>query len=495
MTSELGISPGITPDVQEMLRAAADAGLTSLPRRGAEIGGLLTSSSPMGRPPLVDHAELIATEHRYGPGYRLSPQDTSELRSRANEIRSRKGPRIVGYFRSCTDDEFTFATSDLDVVRNELPGCRLILIVKPFPDGHAKARVFEPRSGDWTQTDEFEMTRVKAKAPLPPAEAPLKEPRESASVPRRILIYAAVLACVLVTGAAAWMRTRPLEPAGLGVIVEPAGDLLRLTWNRETSAVHSATAAVLRISDGAARRDITLDPQQLSSGSILYRPSSADVTFRLEVRGANRTAGETVRFVSGAPQVPAPVAAQTSSATVLRPIAPAPAPRIFEPPLPALDNTPSRQDNQVLETNPPELKPAEPKVVALSHSVRVEPPREPAPVASAPPAYGRSWEPIPSVMHRLNDTGVTPPRPVLKAMPKVTVPIASATEIRVLVAVDSEGNVAGAQLLDRPATLDANLVKRTMAAARHWKFEPATDHGKPVPATYTVNFRFRPSDR
>jgi hypothetical protein len=148
MTSEAAVSPGFTRDVQEVIRAAADAGLKSLPRRGAEFGGLLTTSFPLGPVPVVDHAELIATEHRFGPGYRLSPQDTVEFRSKAHEIPGRKDTRIVGYFRSCTDDGFTFSTSDLELVRGELPGCRLILIVKPVPGGHAKARVFQPQGGN-----------------------------------------------------------------------------------------------------------------------------------------------------------------------------------------------------------------------------------------------------------------------------------------------------------------------------------------------------------
>jgi rare lipoprotein A len=103
---------------------------------------------------------------------------------------------------------------------------------------------------------------------------------------------------------AAWLRSRPAETAGLGVIVEPAGDFLRLTWTRDTSAVRSATTGVLRIEDGPAHQDIILDPQRLSNGSILYRPASRDVTFRLEIRRGRRTAAETVRVVNGVGPAP-----------------------------------------------------------------------------------------------------------------------------------------------------------------------------------------------
>jgi hypothetical protein len=179
---EPGLSPAFSSDVRETLRAAADAGLKSLPRRGAEIGGLLTTSSPPSSAPFIDHAELVTTEHRYGPGYRLSPQDIGLLRSKAEEIRASEGRRLTGYFRSCTSDRFTLSTDDLAVVRDELPECRPLLIVKPFPDGHAMARVFQPLGGEWSQTDEFELVRA---IPLAPAldlrSTPPNPPKPSAS--------------------------------------------------------------------------------------------------------------------------------------------------------------------------------------------------------------------------------------------------------------------------------------------------------------------------
>jgi TonB family protein len=507
-TSEPGVSSVFSTQVRETIRAAADVGLKSLPRRGVEIGGLLTTSSPHGSAPFIDHAELITTEHRFGPGYRLSPQDAGVLRSRADEIRARKGTRIVGYFRSCTADAFTFAPNDLDVLRDELPECRLLLIVKPFPDGHATARVFQPHGGSWSQTDEFKLTRATPVAPASNSEPapPIRTspppvlPHER-SLTRRILIYTAVLLFVALTGAAAWLRSRPTEAAGLGVTVEPAGDLLRLTWKRDTSAVRSATAGVLRIEDGAGHQDIILDTQQLSSGSILYRPSSRDVTFRLEIRGARRTAGETVRVVSGVgPASPEPVqtAAPPAPVTALQPQSARRAGRKRS----VLENSPSLEHDPAPKAKP-EQQPAAPAGVGLKPAVPVETPRQPASMAAAPvpstnppPAYQRPWEPIPSVMHYLNDPAVTPPRPILKVMPKITGPLISpTTEIRILVAVNPKGGVAGAELLDPPANTDPDLVKRAMAAARHWKFEPALDHGKRVSATYTVTFRFRPPDQ
>ncbi len=85
---------------------------------------------------------------------------------------------------------------------------------------------------------------------------------------------------------------------GLRVDVQPNG--LRVSWTPETSAVQSASEASLQIDEGLQHRDIHLGPAQIAGGSILYRPTSDDVTFRLELRPAgNATVAQTVRVVGG----------------------------------------------------------------------------------------------------------------------------------------------------------------------------------------------------
>jgi TonB family protein len=69
---------------------------------------------------------------------------------------------------------------------------------------------------------------------------------------------------------------------------EGRGDRLLLTWNRKNAMVASAATAVLAISDGTQRFEKKLDAAQIADGSVLYKPMSGDVTFRLQVVGADQ---------------------------------------------------------------------------------------------------------------------------------------------------------------------------------------------------------------
>jgi hypothetical protein len=100
-----------------------------------------------------------------------------------------------------------------------------------------------------------------------------------------------------------------------------------------------------------------------------------------------------------------------------------------------------------------------------------------------------------SVMHYFDDSAVAHPTPVREVRPKLKGGMPSQpVQIRVLVAIDDHGGVAGAQALDPPANAGEDLINESIAAARHWKFEPARDHGKKVPGTYTITFRFPPDN-
>jgi TonB family protein len=68
-----------------------------------------------------------------------------------------------------------------------------------------------------------------------------------------------------------------------------------LTWNQRNRIVAAASDATLQIIDGSARRDIHLDGRQVADGSVLYRPQTNDVTFRLEVHGDQGITSGSVR--------------------------------------------------------------------------------------------------------------------------------------------------------------------------------------------------------
>ncbi|HEX3684363.1 MAG TPA: hypothetical protein VHU83_17645 [Bryobacteraceae bacterium] len=93
---------------------------------------------------------------------------------------------------------------------------------------------------------------------------------------------------------------------GLGLRVEYEGERLLVTWSRTSPAVRSAAQGVLRIDDGGQHRDVLMDSTQVVVGSVLYKPASNDVTFRLEVQSnGGKSTVESIRVLdSGKPPVP-----------------------------------------------------------------------------------------------------------------------------------------------------------------------------------------------
>jgi TonB family protein len=78
---------------------------------------------------------------------------------------------------------------------------------------------------------------------------------------------------------------RLAENSGLRMQAEASGDGILLSWDRNTAAVRSARQGILHIQDGSEQRTIYLDPSDIASSSIVYRPDSSDASFRLELLG------------------------------------------------------------------------------------------------------------------------------------------------------------------------------------------------------------------
>ena len=136
----------------------------------------------------------------------------------------------------------------------------------------------------------------------PPAKRPL-------SWIAFVLVFAAAAALTFIavyvnalrsgSGMATPQFLRALFPTpGLGLRVEVQGDRFFVNWDRRSPAVRSAIDGILRIEDGNQRRALYLDGAQVAAGSILYKPASGDVTFRLEVQNEQgRRVIESVRVL------------------------------------------------------------------------------------------------------------------------------------------------------------------------------------------------------
>jgi len=174
-----------------------------------------------------------------------------------------------------------------------------------------------------------------------------------------------------------------------------------LTWNRDSEAIRNATHAVLTINDGDRQENYSMDPGQLSSGSIVYSPISADTSFRMELteRDQTKTTTESVRVLRTRPS---PMDAANPPAAQ-KPVAPAaattPAPGASALPPTASPTASSPTDPSIPE--PQATVPSTPakKFDASSLVTRLRPARESdvpdAPAAGIPGAGFSAAAPAP----------------------------------------------------------------------------------------------------
>ncbi|MBV9762877.1 MAG: hypothetical protein JO340_20120 [Acidobacteriaceae bacterium] len=166
-----------------------------------------------------------------------------------------------------------------------------------------------------------------------PRPTPAAAPKERAEKPGRpgvpwrlalsVFVLAAAITFAAVYGHELWSGNGSTLPPilrgaraaqNLGLRVQYQGERLLVTWSRTSPDVRGATEGVLRIDDGTAHREVWMDASQVTAGSVLYKPASDDVIFRLQVEsGTAKPTIETIR-VLGAAQAPNPRGAPATSA-------------------------------------------------------------------------------------------------------------------------------------------------------------------------------------
>jgi proteasome lid subunit RPN8/RPN11 len=118
--------------VLDDIRLAVTDAFFSLPRGGAEIGGILLGKFDNGRLVIGDYAALDC-EHAYGPSFTLSPPDEARLTEllsvHANDA---GGLRPVGWYHSHTRSEIFLSDADLEIHKRFFPeSWQVALVMKP----------------------------------------------------------------------------------------------------------------------------------------------------------------------------------------------------------------------------------------------------------------------------------------------------------------------------------------------------------------------------
>ena len=130
-----GKSIRISLDVVDRLQQDVMRGFGAVPRRGAEIGGVLLGSAYDDGSVAVEEYELIPIEYKRGPSYLLSVEDVGAFEATVDELRKKSGDGIrpVGYFRSHTRDGVGLGDEDRELLARYFPEEEtIVLLIRPF---------------------------------------------------------------------------------------------------------------------------------------------------------------------------------------------------------------------------------------------------------------------------------------------------------------------------------------------------------------------------
>jgi hypothetical protein len=362
------ISVHLSHQVIDRILLEAVRGLGSIPRRGAEIGGLLLGTAQRGEKLVVkieDHCP-VPCQHSFGPSYVLTEEEKRAFEAALESWQPSPSRALyaVGYYRSHTRENLGMSEEDLGLFSTYFADpAKVALVIKPRATGSSGAGFFfwekgEIRSQSTYLEFPFDRRELEA-AEVPPAAAEVAAgdseqlceatPTVAEDIPLPSFLAASqrdpkerglsslrwrswwvqipiILALVLLGG---WLgiqggrylkqqlpQAAPEDPYTLGLTVAEYGDNLHLTWNREAPAIRSARRGLLIIGDGDQSRVLEMDWNQLQNGSVMYRRMSGPVRFRLEVYlKENRVLSESWE----APSPPQPASSPQPQITSPRP--------------------------------------------------------------------------------------------------------------------------------------------------------------------------------
>lgn len=299
---------------------------------------------------------------------------------------------------------------------------------------------------------------------------------------------------------------------GLSVIRAADGQL-DLNWRRDAPELARAQGARIAITDGSLYKELNMDNAQLHLGKLTYFPNSPDVQFRLEVYlDSRRSLVESVRVISPASKTtgggpifqpgittkvgPVSVRSHYPSASIL--------PKELSEKFPSRMDSKSRRsfnsDELVSqaphEGPPPEIPPLSAAELNPSHGSLIGGLPSAPPFPTPPPAAKSA-----TAISQTGNIGIyVPPRPLKKVMPngiylgQLQV-VYEATEVEVEVNIDATGRVTDAHAVQNGKKASLRLASSAVSAAKQWRFEPATIHGKPIAAGHMLVFMFRPSSQ
>ncbi|MGH9661053.1 MAG: hypothetical protein ACRD96_21070 [Bryobacteraceae bacterium] len=400
-------------DVIDRILQDVMRGFGSLPRRGAEVGGILLGRGEPGQV-IIEEFELVECEYQAGPSFVLSDRDRAGL-AEALEKWSDKRLRVVGLYRSHTRKDLYLDDLDEALFRQFFGDPeQVFLVIKPFATRACVAGFCLWRDGELERDGtlaEFVFNRrelgggdprpVAARREAAPSESreqetaaapagrstpslsilsgPAAEAPPAKSGPGLWLWVPVALAIAVVGGIFGFVASKGGPEQGavqvtsglpLKLAVTQNGTQLDVRWDRQSQTIAGAQLGILSIQDGPNRKEIELSASQLQNGRVLYSRITSDVSLKLEVFGRERSSSaESVRVLA-ADAAPAPIGQPRPRAErpppVIKPVARAPKREPAAPEAKPLEDAPAALASPVRRTTaavPPPAPVEQPKPV------------------------------------------------------------------------------------------------------------------------------------
>lgn len=130
------VSISIEFDVIDRMNFDIMKGYGAVPKRGAEVGGILLGTAEQGERLVIRIEDFVTIpcEHLRGPSYILSENDMTGFRHSIEQWAPApdKRIRVVGYFRSNTRNELKLGPEDCKLIDAFLTAPTLCLLVRPY---------------------------------------------------------------------------------------------------------------------------------------------------------------------------------------------------------------------------------------------------------------------------------------------------------------------------------------------------------------------------
>lgn len=308
-------------------------GYAAVPRRGAEIGGLLTGSVQPDRTTRISGFVHIDVEYAYGPSFQLSARDRKNIEARCNSLRA-EGTICVGMYRSNTRPRFELTAPDVELFEalfrdpatvfllirpsmTNIPGASLfhqsqitqrqITPRSEFPfrrrelgapprQSPARGTVLMTRSEQHRATLGLSNEAEAAPEPVisapPVAALPDHEPPVRRDHPASWLGYALVGIVALGLGGVVGyqqgvkngvQQQSVIQSYNVRVLAGRSGNGISVTWPTSSPPVRRADSAVLHIVSDGKSTEVALNKAELLRGAVLFQEPAESFTGRLDL--------------------------------------------------------------------------------------------------------------------------------------------------------------------------------------------------------------------